>query len=188
VSVRELEAIGEELAGVLRDVDPERLDALQAEVQSAARVYVAGAGRSGLVMCAFGMRLMHLGLAVHVVGQVTTPAFARGDLLVVGSGSGETGSSCMLARKARALGGRVGLVTFAPGSTLGQLADVVLPIDAPSPSAALEPGRPPRASVQLLGSLFDQALLVTLDALALRLARGRGERADALLARHANLE
>ena len=37
-------------------------------------VFIMGLGRSGLVAKAFGMRLMHLGLKVYIVGDTITPA------------------------------------------------------------------------------------------------------------------
>ena len=40
----------------------------------AKRIYVMGAGRSGLVAKAFAMRLMHLGMQAFVVGGTITPA------------------------------------------------------------------------------------------------------------------
>ena len=36
------------------------------------------------------MRLMHLGLTVHVVGETTAPAIRSNDLLLAASGSGTT--------------------------------------------------------------------------------------------------
>jgi 6-phospho-3-hexuloisomerase len=68
-----------ELGDVLREVDESAVSALQEKLAAARRVFVAGAGRSGLMMRAFAMRLMHLGLAVHVVGDATTPSlYAHG--------------------------------------------------------------------------------------------------------------
>ena len=114
MSASDLEAVLDELGKALRAVDPGELRALQERVGAARRVFVAGAGRSGLVVRAFAMRLMHLGLQVYVVGDVTTPAFAAGDLLVIGSGSGETDSLCAVPRKAKALGGVLAVVTIVP--------------------------------------------------------------------------
>ena len=53
-------------------------------------VFVAGSGRSGLAMRSFAMRLIHLGLSAHVVGETTTPRITDRDLLLIGSGSGST--------------------------------------------------------------------------------------------------
>lgn len=36
------------------------------------------------------MRLMHIGLDAHAVGEATAPSIAEGDALLVISGSGET--------------------------------------------------------------------------------------------------
>ncbi len=43
------------------------------ELLSAKRIYVMGAGRSGLIAKAFAMRLMHLGMHSYVVGETITP-------------------------------------------------------------------------------------------------------------------
>lgn len=71
---------------------------------------------------AFAMRLMHIGLKVHVVGDVVTPALQKGDLLLLASASGETASLVNVATKAKQLGGTVVLLTIFPESTLGKLA------------------------------------------------------------------
>lgn len=182
-------AVLEELAGVLGQVDEAAVAALEQRILAAPRVFVAGAGRSGLVMRAFGMRLMHAGLVVHVVGDATTPSIAAGDLLVIGSGSGETGSLQGMARKARGLGAELALLTIVPQSTIGQLASPVVELRAPSPKAAEPTGGAPRPrSIQVMGSLFEQSLLLLLDTVALRIARARGQEPPQLFARHANLE
>ena len=188
MSASDIEAVLEELGETMRGVDPESLRKLQERLVAARRVFVAGAGRSGLVVRAFAMRLMHLGLQVYVVGDVTTPAFAAGDLLVIGSGSGETESLCAVGRKAKALGGVLAVVTIVPSSTLGQLAEVVVRVDAHSPKAAAQAAATRRRSVQPMGALFEQTMLLLLDAVVMRLAAARGTSPEELFARHANLE
>jgi 6-phospho-3-hexuloisomerase len=189
MSEADLDTVVGEVRGVLQAADAGAVRALEERIAAARRVYVAGAGRTGLMVRAFAMRLMHLGLEVHVVGDVTAPAFQAGDLLVIGSGSGETGSLCAIARRAKALGGSLALVTIVPSSTLGQLADAVVRLDAPSPKAASPSGGPPpRASVQPMGSLFEQSLLLLLDVVVMRLAAARGASYQEMFARHANLE
>lgn len=186
MSVPEFAVVLGEVGAALQEVDVTALEDLERRIGAARRVYVAGAGRSGLVMRGFAMRLMHLGLRVHVVGDVTTPAIEAGDLLVVGSGSGETESLAAMARKARRLGAGLAALTIVPSSTIGQLAELVLRVDAPSPKATPPPGT--RPSVQPMGSLFEQALLVLVDTIVLRLARARGATYEEMFARHANLE
>jgi len=93
------------------------------EILSAKSVYVAGAGRSGLIAKAFGLRLMHLGLTTYVVGETITPAFIPGDTLVMFSGSGETHSMVSICGTAHELGGKVCLVTASPDSRMSRMAD-----------------------------------------------------------------
>jgi 6-phospho-3-hexuloisomerase len=69
-------------------LDQNQMTAFFKEMLSAKRIYVAGAGRSGFIAKAFGLRLLHLGMDVYVVGETITPAFRLGDTLVVFSGSG----------------------------------------------------------------------------------------------------
>ncbi len=148
-------------------------------------MFIAGRGRTGLIMRGFAMRLMHLGLAAHVVDDVTTPAIAPGDLLIVGSGSGRTESLVGAAARAQSLGARVALVTAAAESPIGERAACVLHIAAPTPKNASQ-GAP--TSVQPMGSLFEQALGLLLDALIMQLMGEMGVDAAAMFARHANLE
>jgi len=90
------------------------------------RAYVAGAGRSGFVAKAFGLRLMHLGIDAYVVGETITPAFKPGDTLIVFSGSGETHSMVSVCETAKELGGKVCLITAVPESRMRDLADCVV--------------------------------------------------------------
>ena len=106
-------------------------------ILAANRVFVMGAGRTGLALKMAAMRLMHLGLVVHVAGEVTSPAIARGDLLLVASGSGATAGPVHAAEVAVKAGARVSALTATPASKLGQLAQGVVVI----PAAAKEDHR-----------------------------------------------
>ena len=63
-----------ELARTLHSIDEQQIDKLAVQILEAGAVFVAGAGRSGLMMRAFAMRLMHLGLRAYVVGE-TVPGY-----------------------------------------------------------------------------------------------------------------
>lgn len=155
-------------------------------IDSAPRIFVAGAGRSGLCMKAFGMRLMHMGKTVHVVGETTTPAITAGDLLVVGSGSGQTSSLLAMAEQAQRRGAKILLFTTNPASPLAEMADHRVVISAPS-YKAYECGHE-LTSVQPLGTLFEQSMLILCDSLILGLMQSTGVSALQMLERHANLE
>ena len=175
-----------ELERTLAAIAPQDAEALVELIEGAERIFLAGAGRSGLAVKAFAMRLMHMGLAAHVVGETATPGMGAADLLIIGSGSGETGSLVAMAGKAQRLGGRLALVTIFPQSSIGKLADVVVRIPAPTPKA--EGGEGGLASIQPMGSLFEQSLLIFLDILVMRLMERQKIVSATMFERHANLE
>jgi 6-phospho-3-hexuloisomerase len=182
----------EELRALMSGVDSRQVQDLVESLAAAGAVFVAGAGRSGLAMRAFAMRLMHMGIAAHVVGEVTATAFAPGDLLVVGSGSGATPTLVAFSQKAKKLGGRLALVTTDPASPIGRTADVIVRIPAPTPKAAQAtvPGGPAPApsSVQPMASLFEQGLWILLDSCIMLLMTRKGLGTEQMFSRHANLE
>ncbi|TFD07687.1 6-phospho-3-hexuloisomerase [Cryobacterium sp. TMT1-66-1] len=149
----------------------------------APRVFVLGAGRSGLALKMTAMRLMHLGLDVHVVGEVTSPAIAQGDLLLVASGSGTTGAIVRAAETAHGVGANVLALTTAPESPLGHLAAVTVVIPA-----AAKQDHAGQVSAQYSGGLFEQSVLLVGDALFHTLWQRSGATAAELWPRHANLE
>jgi len=69
-------------------IDPAGAKATVDAIASAKRIALYGVGREGLMIKAFAMRLYHLGLDAHVVGDMTTPPLGVGDLLVVSAGPG----------------------------------------------------------------------------------------------------
>lgn len=181
-----LDRIARALEGALNALvhaDPSALDAVADSIATASRIFVFGAGRSGLALRMTAMRLMHLGLQVHVVGEVTTPAITSGDLLLTASGSGTTGGIVRGAEAAVAAGARVVAITTDPASPLAALAvhSVIVP-------AADKLDRSGAASVQYAGSLFEQVVVVLGDAVFHTLWRRSGASADELWPRHANLE
>lgn len=167
----------------LASVSAEALDALASATASVDRVFVMGAGRSGLALRMTAMRLMHLGLDVHVVGDTTTPAIKSGELLLVASGSGTTESIVRAAQKAAAVGARIAAITVAETSTLASLAEVTVLVPA-----AQKQDRSESASAQYAGSLFEQLVVMIGDGLFHALWERQGTNADDLWPRHANLE
>ena len=102
-----LKSILQELTENEKRVSQAEMEKFADAILKADRIFVAGAGRSGFVARAFANRLMHMGLTVFFVGEPTTPAIKAGDLLVIGSGSGETGSLVVMAQKAKKIGASV---------------------------------------------------------------------------------
>eukprot|EP00747_Dinoflagellata_sp_TGD_P053250 gnl/TRDRNA2_/TRDRNA2_148367_c1_seq2.p1 gnl/TRDRNA2_/TRDRNA2_148367_c1~~gnl/TRDRNA2_/TRDRNA2_148367_c1_seq2.p1 ORF type:complete len:177 (+),score=30.79 gnl/TRDRNA2_/TRDRNA2_148367_c1_seq2:94-624(+) len=164
---------------------------LASQLRGARQVFVGGAGRSGFAMRGFAMRLMHLGFVTHFVGEVSNPPIGMNDLLLLGSGSGRTGSLVMHAQRARDAGATVALITIDKQSPIALVASqtggVTLALDAPSPKISDGPAVPV-VSVQPMGTLFEQALSVTCDAVVMLLMEETGQSSEDMFRRHANLE
>ncbi|TFC93115.1 MULTISPECIES: 6-phospho-3-hexuloisomerase [Cryobacterium] len=180
-----LAAIAAENASIVRQllVATAPLDRAAAALTGARRVFLLGAGRSGLALRMTAMRLMHLGLAVHVVGEVTTPAIAAGDVLLTASGSGTTAAVVRAAETATASGAQVIAITTAPDSPLAALAAVTVVVPA-----AQKQDHDGLLSLQYSGALFEQTVVVLGDAIFHSLWKASGATADELWPRHANLE
>jgi 6-phospho-3-hexuloisomerase len=178
-----LQVIIEENHRLAEQVDLAAAAAIIPLIQHAERVFVVGAGRTGLALQAAAMRLMHLGLTVFVVGETTTPAIRKGDLLLAGSGSGTTSTIVKAAEKAVAAGANVVAISTTTDSPLAALATqvVVLP-------AAQKQDHGGTRSQQYAGSLFEQSVLLLTDAIFQTLWALDGTPAEELWKRHANLE
>ena len=173
-----------ELRDTLYTVEDEQMEQLAKMIIDSPHVYVSGVGRSGLAARAFAMRLVHLGLAAYVVGEIATVSIQKGDLLIICSGSGETGSQVVMAQKAHKLGARIAIVTIQPGSSIGGISELEVFIKAPTPKLAANGMQ----SFQPMGSLFEQCTLLALDLLVVKLMRIMGVDETQMFARHANLE
>lgn len=179
----ELDATIDRLVEDRQDRSSDSLDDFASVLAQAQRVFVLGAGRSGLALRMTAMRLMHLGFQVHVVGEVTTPAIRANDVLLTASGSGTTSGVVKAATTAVGAGARVAVITTAASSPLAGLADAVIVVPA-----AEKLDRSGTASAQYAGSLFEQTVVLLGDALFHALWQRSGASADELWPRHANLE
>src|SRR5258706_14844000 len=116
------EIVLNEVAGVLANISEDASRRFVEALARSKRIYITGVGRSGLVVKAFGQRLMHLGFEVHLADEITAPGIRRGDLLVACSGSGATHLTLYMARKAKIIGAHCLALTALPRSPLAKLA------------------------------------------------------------------
>lgn len=132
------------------------------------------------------MRLMQLGLKVHVIGETTTPSITENDLLIIGSGSGGTESLCVMAQKAKKIGAKIGLITIYPESVIGRLSDFRIVI----PTTTSKVVSDERKSVQPGGSTFEQSLLILCEVLVISISNRLkiDDWNKEIMLRHANLE
>jgi 6-phospho-3-hexuloisomerase len=177
--------VAERVRECVERIDEAESAALLAAVASGRRGFVLGAGRSGLVGQAFAMRLRQMGLPAFVVGSPTCLSIGTGDLLLLVSGSGGRPTHRELVRAAKAAGATLALVTAERRAALAGEAELVVRI--PSIGAGDETALN-RLPHQPLNTLFEQALLVFLDALVVELMERLKVPAALMRSRHSNLE
>jgi 6-phospho-3-hexuloisomerase len=179
-----------EIAAVIAKVDEVAADKLVEAILAARRLALYGVGREGLMMKGFAMRLFHLGLNAHVVGDVTTPAVGQGDLLMVSAGPGDFSTVSGLLAVARNAGARTACVTAQPTGAAPRAADLVLHLPAQTMADDQAPAEDHASSLSILpmGSLYEGVQYVLFELLVLRLRDRLGRSAEAMRANHTNLE
>lgn len=157
------------------------------------KIFLMGAGRSGLTAKAFAMRLMHMGFDVYVVGETTTPAVQPEDLVIAVSGSGETPSIASLGAVAKKLGSKLAVITSNKDSTIGKISDIVVivpgrPREDVIPEDYYERRMMGHTQLAPLGTIFEISALVFLDAVISELMERTGASEEELKKRHTVFE
>jgi len=174
----------DEIAGVLSAVRDEQVDSLRTALVAAPYILTYGVGREGLVMRSFAMRLMHLGLPVGVVGDMTAGPLTPNSLFVCSAGPGHFSTVAALMEVARNSGAGVALFTAHPESPLVQRATHVIE----TPAHTLTGSRTGAASRQIMGSVYEQSLWVLLDCVIWQMAQELGRPQSDMAQRHTNME
>ncbi len=174
----------DEVGTVFAAFPSQTADRLCDEVVQAGRIACYGVGREGLMMRALCMRLMHLGLDAHVVGDMTTPPLGPGDLLLTSAGPGSFSTVLALMGVAHEAGARTVVITAQPQGAAAQLADGVIHL----PARTMADDLASQPSLLPMGSLFEIAQLVLFDVVSV-LVRDRTLQApESMHGRHTNLE
>lgn len=178
------EAISE-LGSVVERIDDTVVDAACAMIEAAGTIVFYGLGREGLQLRGFCMRLFHMGRHVAMAFDMTTPPLGSGDLFITCAGPGFLSTTEPLMRIARGAGAKVLLVTAQPHAQLAPLADLVLLV----PAQTMADDQSPTASRVLpMGSAFEGALFVLFEVMIAKLKARLGVAAEAMRARHTNME
>lgn len=178
------QALGE-LGAVLSRVDQGAVDQACRMLVDARRIVVYGCGREALQMKGLAMRLFHLGLPVSVVGDMTTPPLGERDVFFASSGPGETTTVLTLMKVAHGARAKNLLVTAQPKASAADLADFILVV--PAQTMADDQGSQ-RTSVLPMGSVFEGAMFLLFEIMVLKLKGMLGVSAEAMRARHTNME
>jgi len=184
-----------QIRAISKTISDEKVEQFLAELLHAKRIYVMGAGRSGLVAKAFAMRLMHLGLQAFVVGETITPALNRDDVMVVFSGSGKTKTVADLAETAKEVGAHICLITSNPDSRIGKIADCIViiehhrdEVDDDGVEFEIRQMLGEHKSFAPLGTLFETVSVIFADAVISRLMEITKTDENTLKGRHTNIE
>jgi 6-phospho-3-hexuloisomerase len=181
---KNIKVIINEISSVLEKTKQEQVELLISEILCAKTIIVCGAGRVGMAIRGFGMRLGHLGLKAYSLGDSTVPSISTGDLLIVASGSGETQSIFDIVAIAKKNQSRIAAITGNPESRIGKIADIVLIVQAPSKTKMVNGIQ----SIQPMTTLNEQSLYILFDAICLDLMATMGESHESMWLRHSNLE
>lgn len=185
--------ITEHVEDVANSLNKKEVTSLVNRILKAKKVFIYGAGRSGLVARAFAMRLMHLGVNVHVIGGIVTPSTRKGDLVLLISGSGESTSVVNSAKIAKKVGAKICLITSYPKSSIGKIADYIVTIEGRTKLKGekdflLRQLKGEHYTLAPLGTLFEISVLVFLDSLIVELMDRLKITEDDMRVRHATIE
>jgi 3-hexulose-6-phosphate synthase/6-phospho-3-hexuloisomerase len=170
----------DKISSVLSTTNDEYYQQLTDMLDGARRIFVSGAGRSGLVGRFFAMRLVHSGYDTSMVGEVVTPSINAGDLLIVISGSGETEQLIAFTKKAQSVGAKILLICSKATSTIGDMADAVFQIGKTEQYGKIV-GMP-------MGTVFELSTLSFLEGAISHIIHEKGIPEEIMRQRHANLE
>lgn len=168
----------------LTKIDEKKIDELIDYLFNADKVFFIGVGRVKLELEAFAKRLAHLGIKTHIVGDINEPAMTDRDILIVGSGSGESLIPVAIARKAKSLGGKIVHIGSNPQSSLAPITDLMIRVPVQT-KLYLEDEI---SSNQPMSSLFEQSLLLLGDVVAKMIVEQKQIELKSLWQYHANLE
>jgi len=172
----------DKISSVLQATDQNLVPKFVSTLDKANRIFVTGAGRSGLVSRFFAMRLMHSGYKVYMVGEIITPSIQAGDLFIVVSGSGGTETLLPLVKKAKSVGAQIAVVSMKGKSPMAEMADLVIQIGAGDENSfGIVHGMP-------MGTVFELSTLIFLEAVISHIIHEKGLTEEGMRAVHANLE
>ena len=173
-----------EIDFVLSKVNILEIDELIRFINKSNTIVTLGAGRVGMAIKGFAMRLGHLGFKAYHIGDTSLPSIAKKDLLLVASGSGETQSVYDLVKIAKNNGSSIFLITGNKESRIAKLSEKTLIVKAPSKVKKVDG----LESVQPMTTLNEQCFGILFDTIVLEIMEKTGETHKTMWDRHSNLE
>lgn len=174
----------DEITKSLTAINPTSVKKYLEAIEKAEKVFFVGVGRVLLSLKAICKRYAHLGIHTVVVGDITEPAITDKDVLVVGSGSGETTFPLEIAKKAKKIGATVIHVGSNPEGRISNYTNIFVRIPVESKSKYPDEIQ----SSQPMTSLFEQSLLLFGDITSMMIVEKKDISLPDLWQYHANLE
>lgn len=160
-----------EIKQVLDSIKEDDVDNMVDTIMSSDKVVGYGAGRMGLSLKAFIMRLNHLGIQAYYVDDTYIPPLTEFDLLLVSSGSGETTMVKTFMEKAiNKAHCAVGAITGDENSTMARAAGAVIIFKPCNGGLNSEDSDRKINSIQLMSTLNEQATYILFDIIAKKIA------------------
>lgn len=159
------------------------------------KIFVSGAGRSGLVAKTFAMRLMHLGFEVFVIGETTTPAVRENDVVVLISGSGQTRSVVEVGEIVVKLKAKLITLSSKEKSALAGLSDILIVLPSKAKDDIVYKDRyierhlvGDYSNLVPMGTSFEIMSLVFLDSVIAQMIQLTHATEEQMIQQHANTE
>jgi 6-phospho-3-hexuloisomerase len=181
---RMTDVVVNECSTALHQINPMETELFIKLLFSSKEIFFVGIGRVMLSLQAVAKRFNHLGLSTHCVGDINEPAITDQDLLVVGSGSGESLIPVAIANKAKTYSAKIVWIGSNRHSSISQIAD--LSIIFPTGNKLTHLGE--IGSRQPMTSLFEQCLMLYGDIIANMIIQNKKIDLQNIWIRHANLE
>lgn len=163
---------------ISKKLDTKNVNKLINEIINTKRIFLMGAGRSGLEARAFAMRLMHLGFDVHVVGDATAPVPTNEDLVIIISGSGKTQSVVDIGTIIKGKGSKMAIITANKDYSLILDMAIIIPVTIEDIDKDL------RECFLPMGTLFEAVSHIFLDAIISELKYRTGTTETKMKDRH----
>ena len=176
--------ISSEIGQAMKAIKSEQVEEFAQAILKARKVFVIGVGRVMLSLQAMAKRFNHIGIQTHCVGDINEPAITQDDVLIIGSGSGESVIPIAIAKVAHKFNSKIIHIGSNPNSSLAPITDVFVRIPVKTKLNLPDEIQ----SEQIMSSLFEQSLYLFGDAVALYICREKNINPEKLWQYHANLE
>ena len=174
-----------EYAEVFDRLDDKLVDEFIELLKKHDRIFFIGVGREGMMTRGFAMRLMHMGKEAHWIWDDTTPGIQEGDLLVATNGGGDIGHINYVCEQAKNAGATIAIISGSPSGSCSKYADFMFFI----PACVYRGKDEVVPSIQPMGNLFEQCLLIVSDLIIMKMVDEDPEQSfEKMSARHRNVE